>query len=128
MEPVTAAVMPIYPAKVTIRRETFDCRTFSQSQSSAGVGGHIPAILHHLLVADDVRPARAGGHVREGDRQAEGGAGQVGEQQGVELSKEEEGGGQTSDLDGKIARGRTETQVTRVFHFIHPSVADQGTC
>ena len=77
------------------------------------MGGHIPAILHHLLVADDVRPARAGGHVREGDRQAEGGAGQVGEQQGLELGEEEEGGRQATVAHGEVAGRRTEAQVTK---------------
>ena len=76
------------------------------------MGGHFSPVLHHLLVADNVRLARAGGDVREGDCKAEGGPVQVGEQQGVELSEEEEGGGQAPVADGEVAGRGTKAQVS----------------
>jgi hypothetical protein len=39
---------------------------------NSGVGRHIAAVLHHLLVADHVRPVRARAPLQEEDQRTEG--------------------------------------------------------
>ena len=78
------------------------------------MGGHFSPVLHHLLVADNVRLACAGGDVREGDCETEGSPVQVGEQQGAELGEEEEGGGQAAVSDGEVAGRGAEAQVRNI--------------